>query len=164
VIQARSQAVNATNMEDQVRAESMLSGALGRLMVVAEQYPNLKANTNFIQLQGRITDLEEKIAGQRTIFNEDANRYNIRIGQVPANFVAGFKGMQPHPLFEATAADREDVQTVHVNGTAGILPACPDGIGAPPGPTRARRRLAPTALFALPSPLWERVAPQSGVG
>ena len=66
--------------------------------------------TASLDSEGRITELEEKIAGQRTIFNEDANNFNIRIAQVPANFVAGFMGLRPHPLYEAAPADREDVQ------------------------------------------------------
>ena len=110
ITEARTSFMRATTPADKMQADNMMTGALKTLFAVSENYPELKANTNFIQLQGRITELEEKIAGQRTVFNEDANRYNIRIGQVPANFVAGFKGMVAHPLFEATAADREDVQ------------------------------------------------------
>ncbi len=110
ITEARTAFMRAGTPAEKMQADNMMTGALKTLFAVSENYPELKANTNFIQLQGRITELEEKIAGQRTIFNEDANRYNIRIGQVPANFVAGFKGMQPHPLFEASAADREDVQ------------------------------------------------------
>ena len=110
ITDARTSWMRAATPADKMQADNMMSGALKSLFAVSENYPELKANTNFIQLQGRITELEEKIAGQRTVFNEDANRYNIRIGQVPANFVAGFKGMVPHPLFEASAADREDVQ------------------------------------------------------
>ncbi|MBI4165385.1 MAG: LemA family protein [Acidobacteria bacterium] len=110
VTDARTAWMRAGTPQEKMQADNMMTGALKTLFAVSENYPELKANTNFIQLQGRITELEEKIAKQRTVFNEDANQYNIRIGQVPANFVAGFKGMQPHPLFEATAADREDVQ------------------------------------------------------
>ncbi len=110
ITDARSAWMRATTPADKIQADNMMTGALKSLFAVSENYPELKANTNFIQLQGRITELEEKIAGQRTVFNEDANRYNIRIGQIPANFVAGFKGMTPHPLFEAAASDREDVQ------------------------------------------------------
>ena len=73
----------------------MMTGALKTLFAVAEKYPDLKANTNFMQLQGRITELETKIAGQRTTFNDDVNVFNIRIAQIPANFVAGFMGLQP---------------------------------------------------------------------
>ncbi len=110
ITDARSAWMRATTPADKIQADNMMTGALKSLFAVSENYPELKANTNFIQLQGRITELEEKIAGQRTVFNEDANRYNTRIGQIPANFVAGFKGMTPHPLFEAAASDREDVQ------------------------------------------------------
>jgi LemA protein len=110
ITDARSAWMRAGTPQEKVQADNMMTGALKTLFAVSENYPELKANTNFIQLQGRITELEEKIAVQRTKFNEDANQYNIRIAQVPANFVAGFKGMQPHPLFEASAADREDVQ------------------------------------------------------
>ena len=88
----------------------MVTGALRTLFAVAESYPDLKANTNFMQLQGRITELETKIAGQRTTYNSDVTDYNIRIAQIPANFVAGFMGLQPHPLFLVTESDREDVQ------------------------------------------------------
>jgi LemA protein len=63
-----------------------------------------------MQLQGRITELEDKIAGQRNRFNEDVNVFNIRIAQIPDNFVAGFMGLQSHPLFQAVETDREDVQ------------------------------------------------------
>jgi len=110
VTEARTAYLRATNPAEKTQADGMVSGALKSLFAVAEKYPDLKADANFMQLQGRITDLEEKIAAQRTRFNEDANLYNIRIGQIPASFVAGFKGMQPHALFQALEADREDVK------------------------------------------------------
>jgi LemA protein len=110
ITEARTAFMRATTPADKMQADNMMTGALKTLFAVAENYPELKANTNFIQLQGRITDLEEKIAGQRTRFNEDVNVFNIRIAQIPANFVAGFMGLRPHPLFEAAPADREDVQ------------------------------------------------------
>ena len=102
--------MHATTPAEKTQADGMVSGALKTLFAVAENYPDLKADANFMQLQGRITDLEEKIAAQRSRFNEDANVYNIRIAQIPANFVAGFKGLQPHALFQAAEADREDVK------------------------------------------------------
>jgi LemA protein len=88
----------------------MVSGALKTLFAVAEKYPDLKANTNFMQLQGRITELETKIAAQRSSYNEDVNAFNIRIAQIPATFVAGFMNLQPHALFQVAEADREDVK------------------------------------------------------
>jgi LemA protein len=110
VTEARTAYMRATTPADKMQADNMMTGALKTLFAVAEKYPDLKANTNFMQLQGRITELETKIAGQRTTFNEDVNVFNIRIAQIPANFVAGFMGLRPHALFEAAPADREDVQ------------------------------------------------------
>ena len=110
VTEARTAYMNATTPADKMQADNMMTGALKTLFAVAEKYPDLKANTNFMQLQGRITEIETKIAGQRTTFNEDVNQFNIRIAQIPANFVAGFMGLQPHAMFVATEADREDVQ------------------------------------------------------
>jgi len=110
VIRARSAYGSATTPGEKAQADNMMTGALKTLFAVAEKYPDLKADANFMQLQGRITELETKIAGQRSTYNQDVNDYNIRIAQVPANFVAGFMHLQPHALFEATAADREDVK------------------------------------------------------
>ncbi len=110
VVEARNAYGRATTPGEKAQADNMMTGALKTLFAVAEKYPDLKADANFMQLQGRITDLETKIAGQRTTYNADVNDYNIRIAQVPANFVAGFMGLQRHALFEAVAADREDVK------------------------------------------------------
>ena len=110
VTDARTSYMRATTPEEKTQADGMVTGALKTLFAVSENYPDLKADANFMQLQGRITDLEEKIAAQRTRFNADATNYNIRIGQIPASFVAGFKGMTPHALFQASEADREDVK------------------------------------------------------
>ncbi len=110
VTEARAAYARSTTPGEKAQADNMITGALRTLFAVAENYPELKANTNFMQLQGRITELEEKIAGQRSRFNEDVNVFNIRIAQVPDIFVARFMNLQPHPLFEVAAADREDVQ------------------------------------------------------
>jgi len=110
ITEARSAYAHATTPAEKTQADNMVTSALRTLFAVAENYPELKANANFMQLQGRITELEEKIAGQRTRFNEEVNIFNIRIAQIPANFVAGFMGLRTHPLFEVAPADREDVQ------------------------------------------------------
>ncbi len=110
VVQARNAYGSATTPAEKAQADNMISGALKTLFAVAEKYPDLKADTNFMQLQGRITELETKIASQRTGYNQDVNDYNIRIAQVPANFVAGFMHLTPHALFEVPATDREDVK------------------------------------------------------
>ncbi|MGB9484676.1 MAG: LemA family protein [Terriglobia bacterium] len=110
VTEARTAFMRATTPAEKAQADNMVSGALKTLFAVAEKYPDLKANTSFMQLQGRITELETKIAAQRSAYNEDVNAFNIRIAQIPANFVAGFMGLQPHALFQVAAADREDVK------------------------------------------------------
>lgn len=110
VTEARAAYTRATTPAEKAQADNMITGALRTLFAVAERYPDLKANTNFVQLQSRITQLEEKIAAQRSAFNQDVNDFNIRIAQVPDTFVARFMNLQRHPLFEVAAADREDVQ------------------------------------------------------
>jgi len=110
VTEARTAYLRATTPAEKAQADNLVSGALKTLFAVAEKYPDLKANTNFMQLQGRITELETKIAAQRGAYNEDVNAFNIRIAQVPANFVAGFMGLQPHALFQVAESDREDVK------------------------------------------------------
>jgi LemA protein len=110
VTEARSAYARAGTPGEKAQADNMISGALRTLFAVAENYPDLKANTNFIQLQRRITSIEETIAAQRSRYNEDVNAFNIRIAQVPANVIAGFMSLRPHPLFQAAEVDREDVQ------------------------------------------------------
>jgi LemA protein len=110
VTEARTAFMRANTPAEKAQADNMVSGALKSLFAVAEKYPDLKANTNFLQLQGRITDLETKIASQRAAYNEDVNTFNIRIAQIPASLVAGFMGLQPHALFQVAEADREDVK------------------------------------------------------
>jgi LemA protein len=110
VTEARTAFMRASTPAEKAQADNLVSGALKTLFAVAEKYPDLKANTNFMQLQGRITELETKIAAQRGAYNEDVNSFNIRIAQIPANLVAGFMGLQPHALFQVAEADREDVK------------------------------------------------------
>lgn len=110
VTEARTAFMRANTPAEKAQADNLVSGALKSLFAVAEKYPDLKANTNFMQLQGRITDLETKIAAQRAAYNEDVNTFNIRIAQIPASLVAGFMGLQPHALFQVAEADREDVK------------------------------------------------------
>ena len=110
VTEARAAYTRATTPADKAQVDNLITGALRTLFAVAENYPELKANTNFIQLQDRITKLEEKIANQRTRYNEDVNAFNLRIAQIPDMFVARMMNLQPHPLLQVAAADREDVQ------------------------------------------------------
>ncbi len=102
VTKARSQAVQAggSGVGAQARAEQALSGALGRLMVVVEQYPDLKANQNFLGLQEELTSTENKIGFSRQAYNDQVMRYNTKIQSVPANIVAGMFKFTEEEFFE----------------------------------------------------------------
>jgi LemA protein len=100
VTQARTTAVAAQGPAQQAAAENMLTGALGRLMAVAEAYPDLKANANFQQLQAELSDLENKIAAARRFFNNAVQEYNTGIQRFPAALFAGSFGFTPKTFFD----------------------------------------------------------------
>jgi len=110
VTEARTAFMRANTPAEKAQADDMVSGALKSLFAVAEKYPDLKANANFRQLQGRITDMETKIAAQRGAYNEDVNAFNNRIARIPASLLAGFTGLRPLVLFQVAKTDREDVK------------------------------------------------------
>ena len=89
VTQARSQAMQAGNVHDQMQAENMLSGALKSLFAVAEAYPDLKANTNFLELQRELSDTENKIQAARRFYNGNVRDFNTALETFPSNVVAG---------------------------------------------------------------------------
>src|ERR1700760_4197111 len=88
VTTARAAAASASSVQDKVQAENALSGALRQLFAVAEAYPDLKANSNFIQLQNELTDIENKLAAARRFFNNAVAEFNAAIQQFPAVVVA----------------------------------------------------------------------------
>lgn len=110
IVQARNAYQSARTVAEKAQADSALTGALKTLFAVAENYPNLKANNSFLQLQSRITDLEEKIADRREFYNDSVNTYNIRIQQFPDMIVARVMNYQAHDLFKVTDEDRRDVE------------------------------------------------------
>ncbi|MGE5313908.1 MAG: LemA family protein [Acidobacteriota bacterium] len=85
------------------KAQGELSSALTRLMAVSENYPNLKANENFLQLQAQLEGTENRISVERRRFNEVVQAYNARIRTVPTSLVAGFGGFTPKQYFQAAA-------------------------------------------------------------
>src|SRR5678816_4620265 len=93
VTEARAASMNAASIGQKAQADLMMTGALRGLFAVAENYPELKANENFLKLQNRISELEERIADRREFFNDDVNTYNTRINQLPEVFVARFLNM-----------------------------------------------------------------------
>jgi LemA protein len=100
VTQARAAAASAGTVEDRVKAENALSGALRQLFAVSEAYPNLKANENFMQLQSELGDIENKLAAARRFFNNATGEYNAGIQQFPAVLLAGAFGFQPRAFFD----------------------------------------------------------------
>ncbi|HXU99427.1 MAG TPA: LemA family protein [Caulobacteraceae bacterium] len=103
VTTARAAAASAPTVQDRVQAENALTGALGKLMAVAEAYPELKANQNFLQLQGELADIENKIAAARRYFNNAVAEYNAQIQTFPAVLFAAALGFASRDFFDLGA-------------------------------------------------------------
>ena len=111
VTQARTQAMSAQTMEDHSKAENMLSSTLKSLFAVAENYPQLKAAGNFLELQRELRDTEDKIQASRRFYNTNVRDLNIRIEVFPANIIANMFGFKKMDLFELeNEAEKEPVQ------------------------------------------------------
>ena len=107
---ARTAAMSATGLKDKGDAENALSGTLKSLFAVAENYPDLKASTNFLALQNELTDTEDKIQAARRFYNTNVRDLNIKIESFPANIIAGSFGFKEMELFQTNAdAEREPV-------------------------------------------------------
>ena len=100
VIQARNAAIAAPSVEQKVAAENVLTGALRQLFALSENYPNLKANANFQQLQDQLSDIENKLAASRRFFNNAVQEYNTGIQQFPAALFAGMFGFGQRQFFD----------------------------------------------------------------
>jgi len=100
VVQARNVAVAAQGPAQQAAAENALGGALRQLFALSEAYPDLKANTNFQELQAELTDIENKLAAARRFFNNAVQEYNTSIQQFPAALFAGIFGFGPREFFD----------------------------------------------------------------
>ena len=107
VIKARNSAMSAQGQTQVSAAENQLSGALGRLIALSEAYPDLKANANFQQLAGELSDLENKIAASRRFFNNAVQEYNTGIQQMPAALFAGMFGFTRKEFFDLGASRTE---------------------------------------------------------
>ncbi len=108
VIKARAAATQATVIPDRAKAEGELTQALGRLLAVAENYPDLKSLALFGQLSARVTGLESEIADRREFYNDAVMQLNVAIEQFPTNLVAGLSNARPRELFKVSAADTAD--------------------------------------------------------
>jgi LemA protein len=106
VTQARTRAIEAGSVTDQAQAETEITRSLGRLLAVAEAYPQLRANENFLALQEELTATESKIAFARQFYNDQVMRYNTLIEQFPSLFVARIGGFRQREFFEAEEDSR----------------------------------------------------------
>jgi LemA protein len=118
VTNARSAYGRSTSADEKAKAENQLTRALGRLFAVAEQYPDLKANQEFLNVHQRISALESTIADRREFYNDSVNLYNIRIEQLPALWVAQQTGYRARPLLTVAQSDRQDVELAFANRAA----------------------------------------------
>lgn len=106
VTEARAAAMGATSINDKVEAENMLTSALAGLKVSLEAYPELKANENFLQLQGEISDIENKLAAVRRFFNSATRELNNAVQTFPSNLFAKMFGFKKEPMFEVPQEER----------------------------------------------------------
>ena len=110
VVRARNAAVAAQGPEAVGAAEGQLNGALRQLFALTEAYPDLKANQNFLQLQGELSNLETKIAAARRFFNNAVAEFNTAIEQFPAVLLAGIFGFKPRAFFEVKEEERAAIE------------------------------------------------------
>ncbi len=109
VIRARNGAAAATTEQAKAQAEAQLSGAVGRLMALAEAYPDLKANTNFLKLQEDLGSVEDKLAAARRFFNNAVGEYNTQIESVPSVFFASQFGFTKREFFDVGEETRAQI-------------------------------------------------------
>lgn len=112
VMKARNVAMGAATMEDKIAGENMLAGTLKSLFAVAEAYPDLKANANFMSLQGELRQMEDEIANSRKYYNAIVKEYNTKRELFPSVIIAGWFKYEKMPLFEV--ADETERQNVKV--------------------------------------------------
>ena len=110
VTEARTRAMNAGSTHEKAEAENMLSGTLKSLFAVSENYPELKANQNFLELQRELTDTEDKIMASRRFYNGNVRDFNTKIQVFPTNIIAGMLSFVAREFFEADEKEKEPVK------------------------------------------------------
>lgn len=110
VTKARTEAMNSSSIEDRAKNENILSGTLKSLFAVAENYPDLKANQNFLHLQEELTDTEDKLQAARRFYNNSVKSLNTSIESVPTNVIANIFHFEKKEFFELEASEKESAQ------------------------------------------------------
>jgi LemA protein len=154
VARTRSAAAQTTGTPaEQAAAEGPFVAALGRLFAVAENYPELKANQNFLALQQELSNTEDRIQASRRFYNANVQDFNRRVQSFPSNVIAGMFGFKEEQFFEIPEAERAVVaEAPHVDfGSAAAAPSVPAPSAAPPA--------APPAPPVAPPPAAPPQAP-----
>ena len=110
VIQARNGYMNAKDDDGKIKASKELSSGISKIFALAENYPELKANTNFVDLQNQLKDVEEKISYARQFYNDSVLMYNNKIEMFPSNIVASMFHFTKESFFEASTEEKENVK------------------------------------------------------
>ena len=110
VINARNSYASANNLGDQLKADGELNNAISKLFALAESYPELKANTNFMHLQTELTSIEEKIGYARQFYNDSVLKLNNKIDMFPSNIIASMFNFKKREFYKAEEAERQNVE------------------------------------------------------
>jgi LemA protein len=112
ITELRTKAMNTDNVDDErVKTENLLTRKLGTILFSAENYPSLKANTTFLQLQASLNDTEEQLAASRRAYNASVTEYNNAVEMFPANLVASAMNYKTKSLFETAQAEKGNINT-----------------------------------------------------
>ncbi|HEY1329997.1 MAG TPA: LemA family protein [Actinomycetota bacterium] len=165
VARTRSAAQQATGSPaQQAAAEGPFVAALGRLFAVAENYPELKANQNFLALQSELSNTEDRIQAARRFYNSNVQDYNRRIQQFPSSLIASFGHFTPAEFFEIPEAERAQVASApRVDFSMAAPPAAPPPAATPPASPPATPS-APPAVSEPPEAGPPPAAPEPGTG
>jgi LemA protein len=112
IAKARSALLSAGNPQDKINANNQLDGALGRLLAIVENYPQLKSNENFLRLQDELAGTENRIAVERKRYNDTLQDYNTYVQQFPHNIYAGWAGFKPNNAYFAASEGSREVPKV----------------------------------------------------
>ena len=110
IVNLRNSAYDNMSNEEKIKANQQLSSGIGKVMALAEAYPDLKANDNFKDLSNQLTKVEDDIANSRKYYNGAVRIYNNKVEMFPSNIIAGLFGYKSKTMFEAIANERENVQ------------------------------------------------------
>ncbi len=107
IADARARMSGATTTADKIAADQQLTGALGRLLVVVENYPQLRSSENFMRLQDELAGTENRLSVARTRYNEVAGAYNVSVQRFPTNIIAGLFKFVQEPFYQVTPEERQ---------------------------------------------------------